>query len=85
VERLKSLNTLAVQQAETLVKQRDTLRAELDKLKGAEPVALALTDEEIDDLRSRYTDKQESREDVRNLVRAAIAKAAPQAPAGETK
>lgn len=32
----------------------------------------ALTDEQIDDLRSRYTEKKESREDIRILVRRAI-------------
>jgi len=39
------------------------------------PAPQALTDEQIDDLRCRYTDKLESREDIRALVNAAIERA----------
>lgn len=38
---LESLNELAVKQAETLVKQRDTLRAQLAEIAATEPVSLA--------------------------------------------
>ena len=39
---LESLNELAVKQAETLVKQRDTLRAVLAAIAAAEPVGYAV-------------------------------------------
>jgi hypothetical protein len=44
ISMLESLNELAVKQAETLVKQRDTLRAEIAAIDATEPIARAMSD-----------------------------------------